>query len=128
MSPIYPCLPAYVALCLRCQCRLLHSPPPKIVSLLILTSRYIQAMAIHMHTQGRFNNHTAHSLVTATSVTGVTKMGNIVPRAGLKPTSLAFWTSVLPLHHIGPLMSLLYPRPPVYTTPCLRGQCSLHYQ
>ena len=32
---------------------------------------------------------------------GVMKMGNIVPRAGLEPTPLAFWASVLPLHHIG---------------------------
>ena len=30
-----------------------------------------------------------------TSVTGVMKMGNIVPRAGIKATSLAFWASVL---------------------------------
>ena len=45
----------------------------------------------------------------ATSLIGVMKMGNIVPRAGLEPTSLAFWASVLPLHHLGPLMSPLYP-------------------
>ena len=32
---------------------------------------------------------------------GVTKMGNIVPRAGIGPTSLAFRASVLPLCHIG---------------------------
>ena len=29
------------------------------------------------------------------------KMGNTVPRAGLEPTFLAFWASVLPFHHIG---------------------------
>ena len=52
---------------------------------------------------------------------GVMKMGNIVPRAGLKPTSLAFRDSVLPLHHVGCPMSPLYPRPPL----CLRGQCRL---
>ena len=46
-------------------------------------------------------------------VMGVTKMGNIVPRAGLKPTSLAFWASVLPLHYIHLLMSPLYPILPV---------------
>ena len=34
-------------------------------------------------------------------VVGVMKMGNIVPRAGNEPTSLAFYASVLPLHHIG---------------------------
>ena len=64
---------------------------------------YIQAVALHIHTQGRFKNHTAHSLyrimVTATGVMGVMKVGNIVPRVGLKPTSPAFWVSVLPLHH-----------------------------
>ena len=35
------------------------------------------------------------------SVVGVMKMGNNVPRAGLKPTSLAFRASVLQLHHVG---------------------------
>ena len=34
----------------------------------------------------------------ATSVMSVAKMGNIVPRAGLKPTSRA---TLLPLHHVG---------------------------
>ena len=62
-------------------------------------------MVLHIHTQGRFNNHTVHSLhmiiVMATSVMVVMKMGNIVPRAGLEPTSLAFQANVLPLHHVG---------------------------
>ena len=53
---------------------------------------------------------------------GVTKVGIIVPRAGFEPTSLAFWVRVLPLPHIGYLMSPLYPCPPVYAAPCLRGQ------
>ena len=34
-------------------------------------------------------------------VVGVMKMGMTVPRAGLKPTSLAFRASVLPLYHVG---------------------------
>ena len=63
--------------------------------------------------QGRFDKRTALSLyriiVTATSVMVVTKMGNTVPRAGIAPTSLAFWASVLPFHHVGSLMSPLYP-------------------
>ena len=50
-------------------------------------------------------------------------MGNTVPRAGIELTSLALWASVLPLHDIGSRMSPLYPRPPVYAAPCLRGQC-----
>ena len=41
-------------------------------------------------------------------------MGNILPRAGLKPTSLAFRASVLPLHHVGSLTSRLHALPPVY--------------
>ena len=64
-------------------------------------------------------------MVTATSVVGVMQMGNIVPRAGLEPTSLAFWASVLPLHHVGSLMSALCQCLPVYAAPCLRGQCTL---
>ena len=55
-------------------------------------------------------------------VVGVTKMGNILPRAGIKPTYLAFGASVLPLHHVGSLMSPQYSRPPVYVTLCHRGQ------
>ena len=56
-------------------------------------------MALHIHGQGRFNNHTAHSLyrimVMATSVIGVMKMGNTMPSVGIEPTSLALWDSVL---------------------------------
>ena len=58
-------------------------------------------------------------------VAGVMKMGNTMPRAGLKPTSLAFRASVLPLHHVGSLMSQLYPWLPVYAALCLRGKCGL---
>ena len=56
------------------------------------------------------------------SVVGVMKMGNIVPRAGFEPTSLAFQASVLPLHDVGFQISPLYPLPPVYAAPCLRDQ------
>ena len=48
------------------------------------------------------------------SVVGVMKRGNIVPRVGIEPTSLAFRASVLPLHYVGFLMSPLYPRLPVH--------------
>ena len=58
----------------------------------------------------------------ATSVVGVIKMGNILPRVDFKPTSLAFWASMPPLHHVGSLMSPLYRRPPVYADSCLRSQ------
>ena len=88
-----------------------YTRPPGIVSLVMLTITYIQAMALHIHTQGRFNNHTVHSLyrimVMTTSVIGVMKMENTVPRAGIKTTSMAFRASVLPLHHVGSMMSPL---------------------
>ena len=63
------------------------------------------------------NNHTAHTMyrimVTITSVVGEMRMENTVPRARIKPTSLAFQASVLPFHHIVSLMSPLHPRLPV---------------
>ena len=59
------------------------------------------------------------------SIVGEMKMGNIVPRAGLKHTSLTFQASVLPFHHIGSLISPLYLRPPVYVALCLQRQCRL---
>ena len=87
----------------------------------------------YLHTRGRFKNHTACSLyeimVMATSFMGVMKMWKIVPRAGLESTSLAFWASVLPLHHIGSLTLPLHQWLPVYVAPCIRGHCLLlHYQ
>ena len=53
-----------------------------------------------MHTQARFNSYTAHNfilivIVMATSVVGEMKMGNISPRVGIEPTSLAFEVRVL---------------------------------
>ena len=39
---------------------------------------------------------------------GVMKVENIVPRVGIKRAFLAFWASVVPLHHIGSLISPLY--------------------
>ena len=106
-----------------------YSPRHGIVSLLMLTITYIQTMLFHIHTEGGFNNHAVHSLymilVMATSVVSVIKMGNLVPRAGLKPH---FWHSgagVLPLHYVGSLMTPLYPGIPVYAASWLRGQCRL---
>ena len=48
------------------------------------------------------------------NVIGVMKMGNILPIVGTESTSLAFWANVLPLHHVGFLMSPRYPRLTVY--------------
>ena len=46
-------------------------------------------------------------MVTKTSVLGMIKMGNIVPRVGIEPTSLEFQASDLRLHHVGSPMSHL---------------------
>ena len=114
-----------------------YTRPAGIISLLMLTITYRQSLYIYIYiyinTQVRFNNHATRSLyrimVMATSVMGVIKMGNTVPRGGLGPTSLAFRASGLPLHHIG---SLILPLCYVYAAPCLRGQCRLlqcnHYK
>ena len=90
---------------------------------------YRQSPHIHVHAWGRFNNHTAYSLyriiVTATSVMDLMKMGNVVPRGGIEPTSLPFRASVLTITPCRfPFMSPLCPCLPVYAAPCLRGQCS----
>ena len=45
------------------------------------------------------------------SVVGEMKIGNIVPRAGTKPTFLAFQANV---YHIGSMMSPLFSCIPVY--------------
>ena len=58
-------------------------------------------------------------------VMGTLKMGNIVLRAGLELTWLPFWTSVVPLHHIGSMMSPRYPHSTVYAASCLRDQFRL---
>ena len=50
---------------------------------------------------------------------GVMKMGNIVPRVEIEPTSLAFRASVLPLRDVGSLMS-----PPLH--PCLSVYAIVH--
>ena len=56
-------------------------------------------MYIYVYIQGRFNNQTVYSLyrimVMATSVMGVMKMEDIVPRVGIEPISLPVQASVL---------------------------------
>ena len=55
-------------------------------------------MTLHLHSQGRLNNHAICNLdrvmVTESSVMGE-KMGIIVPRVGIEPTTFAFRASVL---------------------------------
>ena len=53
---------------------------------------------------------------------GVMKIGNIVPRTGIELTSLAFRASVLSLHHVSSLMSLLY-----ITRQLLASEVSAYY-
>ena len=72
---------------------------PGIVSILMLTITYIQAIALIIHTQGRFNNHTVCSLyriLVMEPVSWVWWKWEILPRVGLEPSSLAFWASMLP--------------------------------
>ena len=58
---------------------------------------------------------------------GVMKMGTIVPRAGLKPTSRAFWASVLTITPRRLLMSPLYPHKPVDAAPFASEACADFY-
>ena len=59
----------------------------------MLTIIYIQAMALHK--VGSTTIQVVHDHDHGTSVMGLMKMGNIVPRAGIEPTYLTFWASVL---------------------------------
>ena len=77
------------------------------------------------HLVGGSNSDTTWHSFQFSCLVGVTEMGNIVPRAGLKSTSLAFRASV-PSHQVGPLMSPLSPLLPVYAAPYFRGQCRQH--
>ena len=98
-----------------------YARPPELVCLLMLTITYILTYW--------FNNHIVYSLywivLMETSVVGTMKMGNIVPKAGIEPTYLTFWAIVLPIHHLGYLMSQLCSRLPIYVSPCLTCQCKL---
>ena len=96
---------------------------PGIVSLLRLTITCIQAVTSHTYRQGRFDKHTMDNLyrimVMETSVVGMMKMGNIVHRAGIKPTYLASWASVLIT--TPPRLPDVKFVPTVYVASCLSG-------
>ena len=127
MSPLYPCLPVYVAPCLRGQCKLLHSSPWNCKSFHAYNYIHISNGLTYTYTgyvQQLYSVYVVQAHGLGTSVVDVMKMGNIVPRVGIEPTSLAFWVSLLPLHHIVPLMSPIYPRLRVCTAPYLRGNGS----
>ena len=88
-----------------------------VISISVSTSRHLMSWVFHWVHEG---------IEYITCVVGVMKMGNIVPRVGLKHISLAFRASVLPLHHIGfpdvtfiPTPTCLYkslPQRPVQST------------
>ena len=105
MTLYYPCLHVYVAPWLRCQSSQLHYPLG-IVNLLMFKIEYIHDLT-YTHTQGRFIDHTIHSLYRILYMaTSVMKMESIVPRAGMESSFLAFWASVL---------TFTTPRPPDVT-------------
>ena len=94
-----------------------YTHPPGIVSLLMLTITYRQWPYIYIHRVGSTPS-LYRIMVTAISAVGVMKMGNIVLRVGVEPTSLAFQASVLLLHHIGPLFWRVHILYVMYNTLC----------
>ena len=127
-SLMSPHTPVYVALCLRGQSRLLHLSPWNCKS--PNAYNYIDTGNGFTYTsigqvQQPYSVQLVKDLGHSASLVGVTKMGNIVLRVGIEHICLAFRACVLPLHHVGSLMSLLYPCPPVYVALWFRGQCTL---
>ena len=75
-----------------------HLSTQRIVSLLMLTITFPQATTLHIHTYTGLYR----IMVMEPSVVGVKQIINIVPRAGIEPTSLTFGPRVLtisPCHH-----------------------------
>ena len=56
-------------------------------------------------------------------IMSVMEMGNIVSKAGTHISDIPGQCATITL--LGTLTLLLYPCPPVYGAPCLRGQCRL---
>ena len=98
--------------CLCGQNRLLHLSPWNYKSFNAYNYIHTGNVLTYIDTQGRFNNYTTCSLdrilVMETRVVSEMKMGNIVSRAGIKPTYLTFEASVLPLHRVGSYMLPVY--------------------
>ena len=67
VSPLYPRLPVYAAAHSEVSADY-YTQPHGIVSLSMLTITFIQAMALHIQTQARFNNHRVHSLYRITDM------------------------------------------------------------
>ena len=54
------------------------------------------------------------------------KMGNITPRAGIEPTSLRSWVSVLTITPPRLPDVTIVPMPYLSAASCLRGQCKYY--
>ena len=65
----------------------------------MLTTYKVMHLHIYIHTLGRFNNHTMPHFTGFWPWNqyhrGDENVGNILPRAGIEPSSLAFWANVL---------------------------------
>ena len=127
-------IPKPTCLCSFLPQRSVHSLPG-IINMLMLTITHIQAMALHIHTQGSFSNHTVCSLymimTMVLSVMGVTKMCNTVHRVGLELTSLVFWASMLPFPHVGSPDITTIPTPTcLYNSFCTQSHAhrNMHYE
>ena len=79
-----------------------YTRPPGIVSLSMLTITYTHAITSNTYTESRFNNYTVNTLDSlynyhthGTSVMSVMKIGNIMPRAGIEPTSVALMLTII---------------------------------
>ena len=122
MLPLYPHLPVYAALSLRGHYRLLHSSPLNYKS--FNAYNYIPYIYIHRVGSSTIQHkactvswswHQCHRVWWKSEILCLEQES--------KPTFLACRASVLSFHHVGSLMSPLYPRLPVYH--CIRGQCRL---
>ena len=71
-----------------------YPDPPGIVSPFNAYNYIYTGMALHIDTQGRFNDHTSCSLYRihghSNQCCGHDEIGNIVPRVGIELTSLPF--------------------------------------
>ena len=88
-----------------------------VVSATALVFRYIQTKHLHIHKKGRFKKHAICSLyrilLTAPVSWRVVKLGNIVARVGIEPTSLRFQANVLTITSAG-LPDITTPATPTY--------------
>ena len=92
MSPLYPRLPVYVTPCPRGRWRLLvlHLSPWNCKS--FNGYNYIQAMALHIHTQVIFTNRTAYSLYRIMVMATPTCLCGSLPQRSVQTTAVILIT------------------------------------